>query len=68
MIQPDLAKFIDNNGGASQRLMPHQAIEHSRLSTAEKAGQHGDGNFAMFRQALAWSRGCLVQRKYLGTV
>jgi len=46
VIEPDFAKLIDQHGCVGQVRMLEQPVEKRRLASAEKAGEHGDGNGA----------------------
>ena len=44
MVEPDLAELVDDDGGAGERGIVHQAVEQRGLAGAEEAGQHGERN------------------------
>ena len=39
MVEPDLAKLIDDDGGAREFRLAQQVAEHGRLAAAEEAGE-----------------------------
>ena len=44
VVERDVAKFVDDDGGLAQRLVLEQAVEQRGLAGAEKAGEHGERN------------------------
>src|SRR3954468_1714226 len=43
MIEPDLAKLIDDHDRAGERFILQQAVEERGLAGAQEAGEHGEG-------------------------
>ena len=61
IINPDLAKLIDDDGIAFAMILRQDAVEQGGLASTEIAGQDGDGDFCGGR--LGHDRPCILQAR-----